>query len=83
MLRGGGCALHSLGEAWEPHSSKEPGFIVGYIASNVSVCLLMCVCVRVCVCPAVLFKMWWDTLCVSMHISFSMAVLSYTSNGCF
>lgn len=39
MPRGGGCALHFLGEAWEPHSSQEPGFIVGYTASNVSGCV--------------------------------------------
>lgn len=40
---GGGPALRSFVEAWEPHSSQRPGFIVGYRASNVSgVCRMLC-----------------------------------------
>lgn len=43
LLRGGGSALRSSVEAWEPHSSQRLGFIVGYIAFNASaVCLLLC-----------------------------------------
>lgn len=41
---GGGCALYSSGEAWEPHSCQQPGLMVGYTASPMSGCL----CARVC-----------------------------------